>query len=77
MIDTKEREVIVLSGKAAWAESQAFEADLDARNKMAEAESRKREAESATREAESLRKIAEDLWAELEAAKEALRRERT
>ena len=75
MIDAKEREVIVLSGKAAWAESQAFTADLDAQNKRAEAESRKREAESATREAESLRKIAEDLWAKLEAAREALRRE--
>ena len=77
MIDTKEREVIVLSGRAAWAESQALDADRHAQNKRAEAESRKREAESATREAESLRKIAEDLWAKLEAAREALRREET
>lgn len=68
MVDTKEREVIVLTGKAAWAETQASNAE-------ALAESKKQEAENATREAESLRKIAEDLWAKLEAAREALRRE--
>ncbi len=75
MIDAKEREVIVLSGRAAWAESQAFDADRHAQNKRAEAASAEQEAKSATREAERLRKVAEKLWAKLEAAKEALRRE--